>query len=119
MKKMMMVLLMLMSSSSFAFVNFLPTFLTRYPDATVSPLADCMTCHVIDKWQRNAYGQSLQKYLRENDPEGSANDELPYYSIQFIDRGLEAIEMMDSDGDGVTNLEEIENFTFPGDSSDY
>jgi hypothetical protein len=75
-----------------------------------------MTCHTIDKWQRNAYGKDLQAYLRANDPTPNNDPENPVYSLEFIEEGLEAIEHYDSDGDGVTNLEEIESMRFPGEA---
>lgn len=116
MKKSVLIILILLSSAGFAKTGFLPSFISSYPEVALSPLADCMTCHTIDKWQRNAYGKDLQAYLRANDPNPNNDPENPVYSLEFISEGIEAIEHLDSDGDGVTNLEEILNLRFPGEA---
>ncbi len=114
-----MMVLMTLSASLQASTNFLPTLLNQYPQVAGTPAGDCMTCHTIDKWQRNSFGLDLQKWLRENYEGDQQDPQLRVYSWQFISEGLLAIEELDSDGDGVNNLEELENGTFPGDELDY
>lgn len=116
MKKSLILTLILLSSAGFAKTGFIPSFISTYPEVGMSELADCMTCHTIDKWQRNAYGKDLQKWLRANDPNPNNDFDNPSYSMAFISEGLKAIEHLDSDGDGVTNLEEIQNLRFPGEA---
>lgn len=43
------------------------------------------------------------------------------YGLAFSDSGHDfvSIELLDSDGDGFTNIEEIKALTFPGDANDY
>lgn len=68
-------------------------FKATYPNAKVS---DCLVCHANeDDYERNPYGQAVE------------------------DSGLnfKAIENLDSDGDGVSNLAEILAGTYPGDAS--
>ncbi|MDW7733306.1 MAG: PGF-CTERM sorting domain-containing protein [Methanolobus sp.] len=52
---------------------------------------------------------------------GSNTDSLNPYGTAYSGSGgnFESIEAPDSDGDGFTNLEEIDALTFPGDPSDY
>ncbi len=59
----------------------------------------CITCHISPAGggPRNPYGSA--------------------YSAS--DRDLVSIETLDSDGDGFTNLEEINALTFPGNPDDY
>lgn len=56
-------------------------------------LDNCMTCHRWKSAKKNAYGSDYEKA-------GFA---------------FEAIEKHDSDGDGFSNIEEIDAGTFPGD----
>lgn len=73
-----------------------------------------MTCHTINKWQRNAYGLDLQKWLRENYTGDQPDPQLRVYQAEFIERGLYAIENLDSDGDGMLNGDEIRAIRMPG-----
>ena len=99
--------------------NFLPTLFLTYPQISGTQLGDCTTCHTIDKWQRNAFGRDLQEYLRTHYDGPEEDPQRRVYTMTFIASGLEAIEDLDSDGDGVSNIEELENLTFPGDELDY
>jgi hypothetical protein len=111
-KKMIVALVLINSFAVSAKVNFIETMIETYPSVIGSKLLDCTTCHSINKWQRNHYGLDLQNYLRSN-YEGELVQEI-VYSRAFINEGMRAIENLDSDGDGFTNLEEFEAQTFPG-----
>jgi hypothetical protein len=79
--------------------NYLATFETTYPDAAGSRIDACNLCHISPEGggARNPYG-------------------LSYASSGH---SFSAIENMDSDGDGWTNLQEIKSLTFPGDATDH
>jgi hypothetical protein len=65
----------------------------QFYDTNDTRLDTCSTCHGEDVESLNPYGADYGE---------NAGD-------------LEAIEALDSDGDGFTNLEEINALTFPGD----
>src|SRR3990172_10074439 len=68
----------------------------KYPNIAGTRLDDCLLCHPAGSHQVNPYGRD--------------------YSRNRGDFG--AIEGLDSDGDGFTNLAEILALTFPGDPHD-
>lgn len=74
----------------------LPVYLTaavlRYPNIQATPLNSCSLCH-SGGTNRNPYGQDFVEH-----------------SLNF-----EAIENIDSDDDGFTNIDEIIGIAFPGD----
>jgi hypothetical protein len=76
--------------------NDLAKFTGRYPNATAS----CSTCHTSSIPALNAYGAAY----KNNGRNASA---------------LATIEPTDSDGDGYTNLQEINAGTNPGDASSH
>ncbi|MBP1908470.1 PGF-CTERM sorting domain-containing protein [Methanolobus bombayensis] len=78
--------------------NYMAAFVEQY-DLTDTRLATCDTCHV-------------------NPNGGGIRDS---YGISYSENGKDflAIEELDSDGDGFTNIEEINALTFPGHSDDY
>ena len=67
--------------------------IARYPDIDGTVLDSCTLCHVSDR------DFSLDPYGRDYDRNQS---------------NFAAIESFDSDGDGFTNLAEIQALTFPG-----
>jgi hypothetical protein len=68
-------------------------------------LPDCANCHVsIDPPRWNAYGESLRAMRSETEPFET-----------WLPEALRAVESLDADGDGVKNLEELEQSTSPGD----
>lgn len=81
-----------------AFSSYQTDFASQYPAASGSRLASCVLCHVNgpSAGPRNAYGTDY------------ANN----------GHSFTAIQNLDSDGDGFSNLEEINALTFPGDASD-
>lgn len=73
----------------------LAAFVTRYPFTDETRLDSCTTCHTAVP-VLNPYGSD---YLE-------------------AERDFAAIEPLDSDADGATNLDEIMALTFPGDATD-
>lgn len=114
MRKLIVLILMVASFSAQSTQNVLPTFMNTYPGVVGAQLGDCMTCHTINKWQRNAYGQDLQKWLRDNYTGDQPDPQLRVYASEFIEQGLYAIEHLDSDGDGMSNIDEIQSYRMPG-----
>ena len=74
---------------------FLRAFKAQYPKTTLN---DCLICHANqDDYERNAYGQDVENNISKGVP------------------NFKAIEQLDSDGDGFTNIQEINAGSFPGD----
>lgn len=68
-------------------------------------LSECAVCHGASKSDRNSYGADLEGQF------GGAT------GLKDIIAHLIAIEGLDSDGDGATNIDEIVALTLPGDAS--
>lgn len=84
------------SLAAYAQPRFVRQLTAKYPNVSKSKLADCRTCHGTQPGQLNVYG----KALRDS-------------TLRFA-----AVEKLDSDHDGASNLKEIQALTFPGDPSD-
>ena len=81
-------------------------FVAAYPDAKAK-LGKCTTCHTAampkkDSWDLNAYGKDL--YEKAFDKATKTYD-------------FKKVEGLDSDGDGVKNIDEIKAGTNPGDKA--
>jgi hypothetical protein len=76
--------------------NFLVSFNEHY-NTTDTRLGSCVVCHGSNAGYLNPYGAAYR----------NSNDDLA------------SIETQDSDGDGFSNVEEINNLTFPGNPEDY
>ncbi|MBI4785939.1 MAG: DNRLRE domain-containing protein [Chloroflexi bacterium] len=76
--------------------DYLTAFIARYPNAKGSKLDNCNTCHVSGSTTLNPYGSAYKQ----------------------SGHNFATIEGQDSDGDGVSNLTEINALTFPGDKND-
>ena len=88
---------MVTSISASAMPAFLEEFKLEYPSVVGTRLDSCDVCHGSNFPRRNPYG----------------------LDFNLAGRRFPPIEPIDSDGDGVPNLTEIEALTFPGDASDY
>lgn len=77
--------------------EFLPAFEATYPGAVGSRIDSCTVCHNVQgsEYKLNSYARQWKE-----------------------DENFTAINNLDADGDGYTNLEEIEAHTFPGNASD-
>jgi hypothetical protein len=104
-------------------------FLAVYPDKVGTKLDHCALCHSGGQyekkpgkwvslgscqWCHHSYGY---------DGSGNISDTMNQYGKDFKTNGRNAqaivdIENLDSDGDGYTNIEEIEANRFPGDAGD-
>ena len=90
-------LLFVWQSQAQAFSSILNNFNTTYSTAGTR-LDQCMTCHVANTdFGVNPYGSDLS----------------------IADNNFILIEGMDSDGDGIINVTEINALTFPGDANDF
>lgn len=91
------------------------TFCEVYADAPScsGAVPSCMQCHSAPPFL-NAYGEGVQLALY-SDP--SFTD--PALYDEHLPAALAAVEGEDSDGDGLTNLEEILLGTLPGDASSH
>ncbi len=80
----------LFATSAFAKMPYMQAFKKAYPEA--SSIAKCTLCHVTPGYTvRTAYGHDLE-----------------VNAINF-----QAVEALDSDADGFTNLDEIKKLTDP------
>jgi hypothetical protein len=98
------VVVLLVSTIAWAYPAYLKTFMDTYkvkPDSALGK-ASCAVCHVAkDKTnQWNPYGQDLKKVLAGG---------------KVTKAALAKIEKLDSDKDGVSNIDEIKAGTLPGD----
>ncbi len=89
-------------SDALATSDYLVTFNMKY-NTVDTRLDTCDTCHQ-DQPILNKYGEDLKDSLNMS---------------TTIDQSLAEIEPSDSDGDGFTNIEEINDNTFPGDANDF
>jgi len=91
-------------------------FCTTYPSAPgcTGQQPACTYCHVAPP-QRNAFGSQLESHLAPGVPRPLSDSE---YS-DALPGALEAIEGQDADGDGVSNLEEIQRGTLPSDATSF
>lgn len=106
-----------------------PNFLAVYPDKAGTKLDHCALCHAGGKYESKP-GKwvtlgSCQwcHYSYGYDASGDIQDTLNDYGKDYLNNGrsqaaLLAIEALDSDGDGYTNIEEINAERYPGNADD-
>lgn len=80
--------------------NDLGNFTTQYPATVGTRIDTCVLCHTASIPNLNPYGAAYKANGRNS-------------------AALVAIQNLDSDGDGFTNLQEITALTFPGDPNDH
>jgi hypothetical protein len=94
-------IILVIASLAIAYPSYLTTFNNLYfTEGTI--LDDCGVCHGASTSQVNSYGQSLVDSL---------------VTHPNLEDALAAIEPIDSDGDGVTNINEIKGRSLPGDNT--
>jgi hypothetical protein len=93
------VAVLLLAQQVMARPSYLSTFEKTYPAAAGSRIDACNLCH--------------------NSPAGG--DARNSYGLSYASSGhsFSAIENTDSDGDGWTNIQEIQALTFPGDAKEH
>ena len=92
-------LLLVLGTRAEAKEKFLDDFQETYPAAVGTRLDGCSLCHFTDsngKWDENQFAEEYEE----------------------ADKDFGSIQSLDTDGDGFTNLQEIQAGTFPGDASD-
>ncbi|OFZ70944.1 MAG: hypothetical protein A3K03_02870 [Bdellovibrionales bacterium RIFOXYD1_FULL_44_7] len=82
------------TANAFGAMSDMKTFRNAYPKAKT--ISKCSVCHEPDK-KLNYYGMDYEK----------------------ANKDLKAIEALDSDGDTVTNIAEVNKNTFPGDKNSH
>ncbi len=104
-------------------------FLSVYPGKAGTKLDHCALCHTAGQYQddrgRTVSLGSCQwcHYTYGYDGSGNILDTMNDYGRDYHDNGrnaaaVSAIENLDSDADGYTNIEEIQANRFPGDAGD-
>jgi len=93
--------LVLSLGSAYAQSSYLSAFTTKYPVAAGTKLDTCQVCHGSSTSTWNAYGQAVRSASGSN-----------------ITVRITSVELLDSDGDGINNVTEINGITFPGNASD-
>lgn len=99
-------LVALIAVSALALSGYLKVFSKTYEikKGSVLDKAKCLVCHTDKAGKKvNRYGADLQKALRAAGTK------------TLSEKILSQVENLDSDGDGVKNLEEIKADTLPGD----
>jgi hypothetical protein len=98
------VLIVLLVVGAAALVEYTKTFTTYYKLPKAGSLAKqkCAVCHVGMKAKLNPYGLELEKAMKA----GKAD--------KLTAGILKKVEMLDSDKDGVKNVDEIKAGTSPG-----
>ncbi len=102
-------------------IALLSAVLSAIGFAVVSPSAQSTPEHMnAFNTKYNTYGGKLDSCLTCHQSQAAAKENLNPYGTDFAgaNHDFAAIEGKDSDGDGVTNVDEIKKGTFPGDPGD-
>jgi hypothetical protein len=106
-----------------------PNFLAQYPSKAGTKLDHCALCHTGGSYV-NSKGKTVSlgscqwcHYAYGTDASGNIVDTINPYGMAYLTNGrnqaaLVAIEGLDSDGDGYTNITEINADRYPGNASD-
>ena len=101
---------LLASNSSFAYSGCVGAFAATYPDSQTDdaypPNQGCPICHQASGFNLNAYGQSVRS--------AAAPGLNSACSVTDLSSILQAVEATDSDGEGNSNIDEINAGTQPG-----
>ncbi len=86
----------------------------NYPDAPACAAGEpaCTFCHTTPP-ARNAFGSELSKLLLPETPRPLSDEDF----VMGLPQALKAAEALDSDGDGVTNLDELLAGSYPADQN--
>jgi len=106
-----------------------PNFLAQYPSKAGTKLDHCALCHTGGSYV-NSKGKTVSlgscqwcHYSYGYDGSGNIVDTINPYGMAYLTNGrnqaaLTAIEGLDSDGDGYTNITEINADRYPGNAED-
>ena len=98
-------------------------FLAVYPFARSTKLDDCSLCHPgSPNGKSGSCDYCHQTYglkAPHTQPVPLNSYGVAYKAVGRTTASIQTIQNLDSDGDGKTNLEEIQALTFPGDPKDY
>ncbi|QRK13259.1 hypothetical protein JQX13_26445 [Archangium violaceum] len=91
-------------------------FCATYPSAPActGQQPACTYCHIAPP-QRNAFGAGLESHLAPGAPRPLPDGDF----TAALPTALRAVEAADADGDGVSNLEEIQRGTQPADANSF
>ncbi len=102
-----------------------PNFVAAYPLKAGTKLDQCSLCHSGGKNEKNVEMGSCQwcHYKYGYDGSGDIKATLNAYGTHYLDNGrsktaLQTIEQFDSDGDGYSNIVEINALRYPGSAAD-
>jgi hypothetical protein len=127
------IILSIISTSSFAAYHHAgeadaPKFLTVYPDKAGTKLDNCALCHCGGSYTSGTKTTVMGScqwchYKYKYDKSGDITATLNAYGQDYFSHGrneaaLTAIGLLDSDGDGFSNISEINAIRYPGDSTD-
>ena len=97
------------SVSGYAKPKYKRAFTKYYEHTKRTKLDKCATCHrgspMSAGFRKNAYAEDLVIWLEENNSDD-------------ITEAFAGVEADDSDEDGISNIDEINDLTFPGDAGD-
>lgn len=108
--------LVLASTSAWAKPPAPAIFCTKYPTAPacIGGLPACTMCHVAAP-QRNVYGTAIEAWIVPGAPRPLSDADFS----MALPSALSAVEAMDSDGDTVSNVVEIQRGTLPADQNSF
>lgn len=129
------IVVIMMISTVTALPEMLNSFNTKYYTQGTR-LDTCDTCHISGRAQKpvcdelchipNNISNNIRNKFQKEIPQKENSQSLNPYGMALkahsnigMPLALAVIEKLDSDGDGFTNIDEIHNLTFPGDSNDF
>ncbi len=98
-------------------------FISVYPDKAGTKLDSCNLCHSGSPDKKMGSCQWCHSKYGYDEPHGNIDETLNPYGMAYKTAGrssaaVQAIENLDSDGDGYSNKEEIAAIRYPGDPND-
>lgn len=109
-------LMLLASAGAWAKPPATAVFCAKYPTAPacVGTLPACTYCHVAAP-QRNVFGTAIEAWVAPGAPRPLSDGDFS----MALPGALGSVEALDSDGDNVGNLVEIQRGTLPGDPNSF
>ncbi len=109
-------LLLVAAATASAKPNAPALFCAKYPTAPtcVGTVPPCTMCHVAAP-QRNVFGAAIEVWVAPGAPRPLSDTDFG----MALPGALSSVEALDSDGDNVSNLAEIQRGTLPGDPNSF